>query len=106
MRTTKAGSPCLHPGCPALRPCPAHPLQAWGGRPPANQRGYDWRWQGIRERVLMAYPICVACWSTPSTEVDHIIPVSRGGTNEVGNLQGLCHSCHAAKTARDRRRSK
>ena len=35
-------------------------------------------------------------------EVDHIIPLYRGGTNEINNLVSLCRECHAAKTAMDR----
>jgi 5-methylcytosine-specific restriction enzyme A len=30
--------------------------------------------------------------------VDHITPVSLGGTNDPENLQVLCHPCHDAKT--------
>jgi 5-methylcytosine-specific restriction endonuclease McrA len=33
-------------------------------------------------------------------EIDHIIEVTHGGTNELNNLQVLCHSCHAVKTKR------
>jgi len=35
-------------------------------------------------------------------EVDHIVPLSRGGGDERSNLQPLCRPCHAAKTARER----
>lgn len=27
-------------------------------------------------------------------EVHHIVPVSKGGTNEWSNLMSLCRSCH------------
>jgi 5-methylcytosine-specific restriction endonuclease McrA len=33
-------------------------------------------------------------------EVDHIIPLSRGGNNFVGNIQLLCKSCNASKGAK------
>jgi hypothetical protein len=31
-------------------------------------------------------------------EVDHIIPVSKGGLSEVGNLQTLCWRCNRTKS--------
>ena len=30
-------------------------------------------------------------------EIDHIIPISRGGKTEIGNLQTLCHDCNKKK---------
>jgi len=38
-----------------------------------------------------------------SMEVDHIIPVSLGGTGDIENLRGLCCACHRLETARLRR---
>jgi 5-methylcytosine-specific restriction endonuclease McrA len=40
---------------------------------------------------------CIACGAVTKLEVDHIIPVSSGGTNDIGNLQPLCRSCNAGK---------
>ena len=42
---------------------------------------------------------CVACGSTQDIQVDHIIPIARGGRHAVGNLQALCGSCNASKWA-------
>jgi len=33
-------------------------------------------------------------------EIDHIIEVKCGGTNEISNLQVLCPCCHSVKTKR------
>jgi len=47
-------------------------------------------------------------WNSPrsgkfdesGSEIDHIIEVSHGGTNDLINLQKLCPCCHAVKTKR------
>ena len=36
-----------------------------------------------------------------SYEVDHIIPLYKGGNNELHNLQALCRNCHGMKTIND-----
>lgn len=35
-------------------------------------------------------------------EVDHIIPLYKGGTNETNNLMAMCRNCHGNKTLKDR----
>jgi len=35
-------------------------------------------------------------------EVDHIVPLFLGGTNEVDNLAACCVSCHKKKTLLER----
>ncbi len=49
------------------------------------------------------------CWKcqhclqilTASFEVDHIIPLYKGGSNKRENLQALCRNCHGVKTFSD-----
>lgn len=36
--------------------------------------------------------------TTGLLEVDHILPLSQGGTEDDSNLQSLCIECHDAKT--------
>lgn len=45
---------------------------------------------------------CEICGCIPGyLELDHIVPLWKGGTNEYKNLQLLCHECHRQKTKDD-----
>ena len=50
-------------------------------------------------RVLKEKPTgpCALC-SEPAVEIDHIVPLSRGGSNEPENLQALCKGCNNEKS--------
>lgn len=43
---------------------------------------------------------CVTCGSVENLEVDHIIPISRGGSGVKDNLQLLCRTCNRKKRVR------
>ena len=61
-------------------------------------------WRRLRDRVLREEPNCRRCGG-PSTDVDHIVALADGGVFfDRENLQGLCGSCHRAKTGEDNRR--
>lgn len=51
------------------------------------------RWQ-VFERDGFA---CRACGSRRFLRADHVIPESRGGPAEIGNLQTLCMYCNSKK---------
>jgi 5-methylcytosine-specific restriction endonuclease McrA len=40
---------------------------------------------------------CFVCGSDDDKTMDHIIPLHRGGTHGIGNLQILCKSCNSRK---------
>jgi len=40
---------------------------------------------------------CVRCGATKGLHFDHVIPLSRGGSDEADNVQLLCRSCNLAK---------
>ena len=62
--------------------------------------------QAIRKRHLSAQPLCVVCDKagrvTLAQELDHIIALCNGGTNDDDNLQPLCKACHTDKTRTDK----
>ena len=100
---------CHHPGCPNLVTdggsyCREHLRSKWREqnihRPSAAAQGYGARWRKLREQVLREEPYCRLC-GAPASEVDHIVPRRRGGTDARSNLQPLCKSCHSSKTMRE-----
>jgi 5-methylcytosine-specific restriction endonuclease McrA len=40
---------------------------------------------------------CLDCGKRKKLEADHIIPVSKGGTSNIDNIQPLCRTCNARK---------
>ena len=110
----KPKKPCKSIGCPKLthgRYCEDHAelehisKEGARGRGSSTKRGYGYAWQKLRKYVLLHQPVCKGfdgehC-GRAAQEVDHILPLSEGGTNDLDNLQGLCKSCHSKKTARD-----
>lgn len=56
-------------------------------------------WQRLRAYVLAVEPLCRDCKGV-ATDVDHVS--GDPSDNRPQNLQPLCHSCHSAKTMRER----
>lgn len=52
-----------------------------------------------RRRLLDKRSACYYCQS-PATTVDHVVPLSRGGTNYEGNLVPCCRRCNSSKADR------
>lgn len=47
--------------------------------------------------------LCFICEQLlpPVFDIDHIVPLNEGGTNEISNLQCLCKDCHIDKSAKE-----
>lgn len=59
-------------------------------------------WKATRHRILQrdGY-VCYICRKPGASEVDHVIPAVRGGTDADPNLRAVCEPCHRAKTVRE-----
>lgn len=65
----------------------------------SKRREYEsWRVYTPIRKSLIGKP-CVKC-GKPADTVDHIIPMSRGGTNDPDNLQPMCWDCNRRKGAK------
>lgn len=107
--------PCRHPGCAALVQQPGYCAQherdvrQWDSpqraRQRREQRGLSTntaRWQRLRELVLREEPLCRICQQQGRTRLARVVDHIDANTSNNGrdNLQPLCPSCHARKTAR------
>lgn len=53
-------------------------------------------------RTIRSAKVCAACGNEHThMEIDHKVALSRGGTNELSNLQLLCRPCNRSKWAKD-----
>lgn len=59
-------------------------------------------WQELRARVFERDAYTCAYCETPTDDphCDHIIPISRGGSNDLENLTTSCRECNVSKGAR------
>lgn len=60
----------------------------------------------IKSIVRAQQPLCPDCLAVGVVrvweELDHVVALEHGGTNDLSNLVGLCKPHHVAKTAKDR----
>ncbi|MEU9708005.1 HNH endonuclease signature motif containing protein [Streptomyces sp. NPDC047967] len=93
-RTVRSGR-CGQHAPPAPKP--------WSTKSARNTtRSSEWERKTRPRALVLACFACQACGSRERLEVDHIVPVARGGSWTLDNAQVLCQPCHKAKTARDR----
>lgn len=43
---------------------------------------------------------CGYCHNNEANSIDHIVPLSRGGSNYIGNIMPACGSCNYSKGAK------
>lgn len=86
----RAPKKCPKVECHNRQPCSVHPM-GWGAK-----RFHNTVKDSVKKRIR-ARQVCALC-GQPGWEVDHIIPTSQGGTDDLTNLRLLCHSCHKSKS--------
>lgn len=65
----------------------------------AQSRGHHSKRQW-REMLAMSSGLCVKCGSDRRVGKDHIIALSRGGSDSLLNIQPLCAVCNTTKSNR------
>lgn len=74
----------------------------------AAQRLRGRAWMALRHQVMSEETSCAICadWGQADDVVDHIVPLSQGGTDDRMNLHRVHRRCHAMKTGRESRRAR
>jgi hypothetical protein len=55
-------------------------------------------WREIRERIFERDGnVCAYCGAPGATHIDHVVPVSAGGSYEDSNLVVACRACNLSK---------
>ena len=55
----------------------------------------------VLKRAKSRCELCGVSHEVKALEIDHIIPRSKGGSDDISNFQALCYSCNASKGDRD-----
>lgn len=82
----------------------AHPEQCKGyrqkRRTAKTQAGGSFtsaEWTALCEKY---HKRCLCCDKRRKLTADHVIPVSKGGTSDISNIQPLCQPCNSSKGAK------
>lgn len=67
--------------------------------PPRSRRGADNRWKRLRLQVLKRDGWTCRYCGGPADHCDHVIPRSRGGSDDPSNLAAACGTCNRKKGA-------
>lgn len=63
-----------------------------------SKRSQIKNYRSIFKKLMIKYKFqCVHCNCKENLTIDHIIPVSKGGKDDIENLQILCKSCNSKK---------
>lgn len=55
------------------------------------------QWQEMKQKYNYTCPCCGRKEPEIKLSIDHIIPITKNGTNWINNIQPLCRSCNSKK---------
>ncbi|MFF2406728.1 HNH endonuclease [Streptomyces sp. NPDC058092] len=55
----------------------------------------------VRDAVSGTCVMCLGSFLPSQVDIDHVVPLARGGEDVDSNVQVLCKRCHKTKTAMD-----
>lgn len=97
---------CSHHGCPNFQPCPTHAAEPWAGHKGRHGRMRSGsREQKINRAVMLRDGGLCACGAL-AEQVDHVVPLSQGGGDDMDNRRAICGPCHDAKTQQEAQRAR
>lgn len=94
--------PCLDCGsvAPTGSRCPRCRSRWEASRGTSTQRGYGSTWRRTSQRVIARDGgVCAYCGDVATTS-DHVVPKSKGGTDDLSNLVAACRPCNSRKKDR------
>lgn len=103
MSPWKLKSPCSHPDCPNLKPCPLHakpPHWSCDKRPQSQERGYGTGWKKARVAALKRFDFTCQRCGRRAVVVHHMDGDPEN--NDQSNLMPMCRPCHEAHHGRKR----
>jgi len=89
--------------------CQAHkPKQIYRKNYKKGKRAYDdTEYRRNRKIIRQQQKYCVWCGTAGTSQnklqVDHIVPVSKGGSHDLTNLRILCQMCHKKRQGKAHR---
>lgn len=54
----------------------------------------------VKETQRLYNQPCFYCGSSKQIELDHVVPIARGGSHGIGNLVAACRECNKSKGAK------